>query len=89
MKVIKTEKQTKEVDVTVENYEVCDKCNERIFVMGFDSFECSFEHKTGNQYPEGGGGKTETMDLCQSCAKEAVELLKANGYRINTEEWDY
>lgn len=23
MKVIKTEKQTKEVDVTVENYEVC------------------------------------------------------------------
>lgn len=89
MQVIKKEKQLKEVDVTIESYTLCDKCNQKVSTGSYDAFDFTFEHKTGYSYPDGGSGETDTMDLCPKCAKELVEMLKNNGYRINTEEWDW
>jgi NMD protein affecting ribosome stability and mRNA decay len=89
MQVIKKEKQMKEVDVTIESYTLCDKCNEKIKTGSYDSFECEFIHKTGSSYPEGGSGEQQEMELCQKCAVELVDLLRANGYRVNDSEWDW
>jgi hypothetical protein len=88
MRVIKKEKQVKEIDVTVEIYTLCDKCNEKIKTGLFDVFECEFVHKTGKRYPEGGSGEEQKVELCQKCAVELVELLKENGYKIIYSEWD-
>ena len=44
-KVIKKEKQMKEVDVTIESYSLCDKCNEKIKTGSYDAFECEFYKK--------------------------------------------
>ena len=88
MVVFKKEKQVKEVEVTVESYTLCDKCNERIKTGSYDSFECEFTHKTGSSYPGGGSGELQSMQLCQKCADECVELLRANGYRVVDSEWD-
>lgn len=90
MQVLTKKKELKEVDVIVDNYCLCDKCNKKIKKDHFhDAFDFTFEHKTGDLYPEGGSGKEENMDLCQKCIKELFVLLKANGYRINTSEWNY
>ena len=40
MQVIKKEKQMKEVDVTIESYTLCDKCNEKIKTGSSDAFKC-------------------------------------------------
>ncbi len=88
MKVIKKEKQLKEVDVTIEEYTACDKCNEKIETKRFDVFKCQFIHKTGEIYPEGGSGELEAMDLCQTCACILIDLLRENGYKVNSSDWD-
>lgn len=89
MKVVKKEKQTKEVEVTVECYEICDKCNEKIEKDAGDAFEFDFLHKTGSTYPEGGAGEQQEMDLCKICAEDLVSRLREMGYRISDSEWDY
>ena len=90
MQVIKKEKQIKEVEVTVESYLECDKCHCEIKQQStWDVFESEFTYKTGESYPEGGSGEKITLDLCQKCGIEAIELLKSNGFRINKEEWDW
>lgn len=88
MRVIKKERQVKEISVTVEDYTLCDKCNEEIKTKRFSAFCCKFIHKTGDIYPEGRSGESQEMDLCQKCAVVLVELLKNNGYRINNSDWD-
>jgi hypothetical protein len=89
MEVLKKEKQLKEIDVVIESYTLCDKCNEKVRTGSYDVFDFTFEHKTGTAYPEGGNGETDKMDLCHKCAKYAVQLLRDNGYRVTTEEWDW
>lgn len=90
MQVIKKEKRMKEVDVTIEDYNLCDKCNEKIKKEdSYDAFECEFIYKTGSSYPEGGSGEKQEMELCQKCAVELVALLKTNGYRVTDSEWDW
>jgi hypothetical protein len=90
MQVIKKVKQMKEVEVTIENYNLCDKCNEKIETEdNYDAFECEFIHKIGSSYPEGGSGEKQEMELCQKCAVELVALLRANGYRVTDSEWDW
>lgn len=89
MNVKKTEKQIKEVEVIVENYNLCDKCNVRIGSGIYDAFNFELEHKTGSRYPEGGSGDVEKVELCHKCADDCMQLLKDNGYRINKSEWDY
>lgn len=89
MEVVKKEKQMKLVEVTVDSYTLCDKCNEKIKKDSYDAFECEFIHKTGSSYPEGGSGEKQEMQLCQKCAVALVDLLKANGYRVNDSEWDW
>ena len=88
MKVIETEKQMKEVDVTIGSYTYCDKCNEEIKTDNYDAFECSLIHKTGSVYPEGGSGEKQEMELCQKCAIDLVALLRENGYRVSDFDWD-
>lgn len=90
MKIVKKEKQIKEVEVTIESYTLCDKCNEKIEMKdGYDSFKCEFIHTTGNSYPEVGSGENQEMELCQKCAVKLVVLLRENGYRITDSEWDW
>jgi uncharacterized protein with PIN domain len=90
MKVIRKEKQMKEVEVTIEKYNLCDKCNEKIEAEDKgDAFECDFIYKTGISYPEGGSGRKQAMELCQKCAVELVALLRENGYRVTDSEWDW
>lgn len=89
MQVIKKETQIRQVEITIESYTLCDKCNSKIKTSTFDAFECEFIHKTGNSFPEGGSGNKQEMELCQQCAVELVDLLIENGYRINESEWDF
>ena len=89
MKVVKKEKQMKEVEVTIESYTLCDKCNEKIKTGSYDSFKCEFTHKTGSSCPEGGSGELQELQLCQKCAVECVKLIRENGYRVTDSEWDW
>ena len=89
MKVKKTEKQIKEVDVVVDNYTLCDKCHQRIKQVHGDAFDFTFELKTGFATPSGGNGEAQEIDLCKNCALELVSNLKASGYMVNETEWDY
>lgn len=77
-------------EVTIKSYTLCDKCNEKIETeSNYDAFECEFIYKTGDSYPEGGSGEKFELDLCQKCGKEAVELLKGNGFKVQESEWDW
>lgn len=90
MNIIKTEKQIKEVDVVIENYNICDKCNNKIEKQDmFDSFKCEFIHETGESYPEGGSGEKQKMELCKKCVPELIQLLRDNGYRVTDSEWEF
>ena len=89
MQVLIKEKQMREVEVTKESYVLCDKCGDKISFANYDAFDFDFSLKTGNSYPEGGSGEKQEMDLCHTCANKLMELLKLNGYRINTSDWDY
>lgn len=81
MRIIKKEKQLKEVEV--ENYLVCDKCGNRIQKRSsFDAFECEFSYRTGDIYPEGGDVEEFKLDLCRECGDEAIKLLKDFGFGI-------
>lgn len=87
MKVVKKEKQVKEIEVTLESYILCDKCNKKIETNVYDAFKCEFIHQTGDSYPEGGDGEKQEMELCQRCAEKLVILLRENGYRVTDSEW--
>ena len=88
MRVVRKEKQMKEVYVTIEDYNVCDKCDKKIVKTNwYDAFKFEFIHKTGDEFPEGGSGDVQTMELCQECAVDLVELLRENGYRVNDSSW--
>lgn len=86
MEVIKTEKQIKEIEVIIESYNLCDKCNERITKGYYDAFSFELEYVTGDTYPDGSDTKTQTIELCKTCAEDCMKLLKENGYRINETE---
>lgn len=89
MEVFKKELQIKEVEVVVENYTLCDKCNEKLKYGSYDAFSCELTYKTGESFPEGGYGGLQEMQLCEKCAVDFIELLKDNGYRINISDWVY
>ena len=83
-------KGMKMLEVTIESYTLCDKCNEKIETeSNYDAFKCEFVYKTGDSYPECGNGDKFELDLCQKCGKEAVELLKGNGFKVQESEWDW
>lgn len=86
MHVKKTGRRVREV--VVESYNLCDKCNEIISIGNYDAFEFKLEYTTGDSYPEGGSGDKKEMELCSKCANDCIQLLKANGYRINESEWE-
>jgi hypothetical protein len=89
MNVKKIEKQVKEVDVVVENYTLCDKCNERIYQELHDAFDFELSLKTGSAFSDSGYGERQEIDLCRKCANELISNLKSDGYRVNESEWDY
>ena len=86
MKIIKKEKQTREVEFVIEEYKICDKCNEEIKIEDKnDIFECKFIHKTGSL--DSGYWETQDIHLCKKCAVDTVLLFSKNGYRINEAEY--
>ena len=90
MRVVRKEKQMKEVEMTLEDYNLCDKCHCKIEADDmYDAFKCEFLHKTGNNYPEGGDGKKQEMELCKKCAIKLVSLLREKGYIVVDSEWNY
>lgn len=89
MRVRKTAHKLKKVEVVLEDYTVCDKCNQRIKPENNDAFDFNFSLKTGYSYPIGGGGEIQELDVCPTCANELVELLKANGFKVSSTDWDY
>lgn len=90
MRVKETKIVTKEVEVVVKDYNLCDKCDKEINPKGYyNAFEFELEHKTGEAFPSGGSGKTQSVELCETCAEECINLLRKNGYRINSEDWDF
>jgi hypothetical protein len=89
MEVIKKHKEMKEVYVTDEHYTICDKCGQKIHTNYYDAFNFKFSRRTGTEYPEGGSGEEETLDLCQDCSIKIVHLLKVNGYNVQFKEWDW
>jgi len=88
MEVKVTEKVVKEVEVTKDFYNECDKCKCRIQIDNFDTFECNFKYQKGDVYPEGGSIDETTMELCQKCGKELLETLKSLEYRLNFRKLD-
>ena len=88
MRVRKTEKQLKEVDVVIENYTTCDKCNAVVKNNYSDAFDFDFRLKTGYQYYNSGGGECTEIDLCEPCSEQLVQLMNENGFKTRTEEWD-
>lgn len=88
MRVVKKETQTKEVEVVIEDYHVCDCCDKVIECEAFDAFECSFIHRTGSAYPEGGFGDKWEVELCKKCAADLTEILVSLNYRVTHSEWD-
>ena len=89
MRVKKTKKQIKEVEVIIEDYRLCDKCNEKIQNKSYSAFKFELSCKTGESFPDGGSGEEKKMELCDKCADDCLKLLKSNGYRINESEWDW
>ena len=87
MRIKKTEIQA--VEVVVENYVKCDRCDDRIEQPCHEAFYCSFELKTGLQTQGGGSGTRKSADICKHCAKAVLKLLQDNGIRITEEDWDY
>jgi hypothetical protein len=63
MKVIKKEKQIKEVDVTINSYKLCDKCNEKIKTNNYDAFKCEFLHTTFRVLAKGKNSSTKVQPL--------------------------
>ena len=87
MYIEKKEKQLK--DVVVESYYLCDKCNENTSTVGFDAFSFELQYRTGDSFHECGRGEKSEVHLCPSCAKECIDLLESNGFRINRSNWAY
>lgn len=88
MKVRKTRKVVKEVEEVTESFIECDKCKEKIKKGFFDRFQCTFEYREGTVYPEGGSYEETSMDLCQHCGGELINVLESLGYRLSSEEVD-
>jgi len=82
----KTRKRRKTITFTEVTHKVCDKCEEEIDIDLHEVFD--FRLRTGCSFLEGGGGEEFTLDLCQDCAPEAVELLKEHGFNVIETEWD-
>lgn len=89
MQILKKEKRMMEVDVTIENYFLCDKCNQKINHENYNAFDFQLKHRTGTNYPSGGAGDEISMDLCEACADEFIQLIRTNEYRTSESHWDY
>lgn len=88
MKHIKTKKKKVVIqDFIVAEWKTCDKCEQKIESEKFNAFDFEFEITTGENFPEGGGGEKAKLDLCETCAELLVELLKSNGFAVQTEDW--
>jgi len=89
MKILEKRKVFKEVEEIIDSYDVCDKCNLRISIDLYETFESELKIKFGTDCPEGGDGDIKSMNLCQNCSLELLELLKNNNYRINESGWSW
>ena len=87
MKIVKKEKRLTEVIVSRQT--ICDKCGNKIEKPDlYNVFECRFDYKTGDVYPEGGLIHNISLDLCQDCGKDAMAILKSSGFKFNEEDFD-
>ena len=85
----KKEKQLKEVEIMVDSFYICDKCELKISHDAFDAFEFKFEYRTGMSYPECGSGEEFNLHLCKKCAPQLIEILNLNGFKTSKREWDW
>jgi len=85
-------------DETYTSKVVCDLCGKEAphpsdwrpwAIGGFDVTETEVTMKTGEQYPECGGGSRFFFDVCPECFKsKVVPAMQALGAELQEEEWD-
>jgi len=82
---------------------VCDWCKTAFKARTNENIEYKFNNarscyevkefelrwKTGNNYPEGGCGEEEFVELCSECREKLKKLLLDNGIVIQKRDWDY
>jgi ribosomal protein L37AE/L43A len=84
-----TKKVIKEVEEVIRSYNTCDKCGKEIETGSYDAFECKLEYKEGTRYPEGTDLEIKSVEVCQECTVDLLELLKNNGYNIVDSELSF
>lgn len=86
--------KTVEVPATtkqVHDFDTCDICGIKIDDGGVHGVnEVEVRHKTGQSYPEGGGGEEISVDMCGKCFDEKLlPWLRSLGVVLRTKEWFY
>ena len=84
-----TRKVTKEVIETVSSAMYCDMCGEEITVDYYDVDDIEMKRKKGREYPEGGSGTEEWLDLCGKCWEKVIEVLEGMGAKVQKKDWDW
>ena len=56
---------------------------------GYEVNEFTLKWKVGNNYPDGGCGEEEFVELCSECREKLKKLLLDNGIVIQKRDWDY
>lgn len=86
IKTVEVPAATKEV----VDFITCDLCGKRITTEGFEVDEVNVEHRTGENYPEGGSGEQVEFDLCGKCFDEKLTpWLRTQGAEPRETEWDW
>ena len=83
MRIKKTKKVIKEVEVTISDVNLCDKCGKDLdeeTESMYDVFDCEFNYKTGDSYPGEGDTHHTELELCKKCGTDAIKILKENGF---------
>ena len=90
MHIKKTEMVTKEVEVVLESYHVCDKCGVKVdsrYDGDYETFK--IEHEKGWRYGNEGASKAVFAELCSKCAEDVMQKIKELGVKFQIEERDY
>lgn len=56
----------------------------------FDAAETEVRMRTGESYPDNGGGDDTTIDICPKCfAEKLIPWVKSQGGNPTTKPWDW
>lgn len=89
MKHIQTRKVPERIETFTEKT-TCDLCHKEIEYHHFDLDEVTIKYRSGSNYPEGGCGTEQTVDVCPECWKsKLVPWFTSQGAAVSSENWDW